>query len=160
MSGKAMIEIEGSHRRIAVDRLDKTLAEIMADAGSPLNTRCNQRGVCRGCHVVEKGGVPKDLLACQHHLADGDILRIAIPARSLLSHPPSVVSDFQTGVPVGDDPIFTEPGTLGIAVDIGTTTVAMILAELDSGNPHHNPKLLHQIERLRCGRKRRVHGKR
>ena len=133
MSGKARIEIEGNHRRIAVDRFDRTLAEILADAGSPLNTRCNQRGICRGCHVVERGGPPRDLLACQHHLADGDILRIAIPARSLLSHPPSVVSDFQTGVPVGDDPIFTGPGTLGIAVDIGTTTVAMILAELDSG---------------------------
>jgi uncharacterized 2Fe-2S/4Fe-4S cluster protein (DUF4445 family)/ferredoxin len=133
VSGSAQIEIEGDHRRITVERFDGTLAEILADSGYPLNTRCNQRGICRGCHVVATDGGPRDLLACQHHLADGDILRIAIPARSLLSHAPSVVSDFQTGVPVGNDPIFTGPGTLGIAVDIGTTTVAVILADLASG---------------------------
>jgi hypothetical protein len=83
--------------------------------------------------VILQGDPPQDLLACQHHVGAGDSIRIAIPGRSLLSHPPSVVSDFQTGVPVGSDPIFTEPGTLGVALDIGTTTVAMLLAELDSG---------------------------
>ncbi len=133
MSGKALIEIEGRPRKIEADRLERTLAEILADSGYPLNTRCNQRGMCRGCHVVAAGEIPRDLLACQHRLADGDVLRITIPARSLLSHAPSVVSDFQTGVSAGNDPIFTEPGTLGIAVDIGTTTVAAILAELASG---------------------------
>ena len=133
MSGHALIEIEGNPLLIALNRFEGTLAEVLADSGYPLNTRCNHRGICRGCHVVERDGRPGDLLACQHRLADGDILRIAIPARSLLSHPPSVVSDFYTGVPVGNDPIFTQSGTLGIAVDIGTTTVAMILAELDSG---------------------------
>ncbi len=135
MSDFAEIEIEsaGRVRCINADRLDRTLAEILAASGYPLNTRCSQRGLCRGCHVVLKGNPPHDLLACQHHLEDGQSLRIAIPGRSLLSHPPSVVSDFQTGVPVGSDPIFTESGTLGVAVDIGTTTVAMILAELASG---------------------------
>lgn len=133
MSGSAEIEIEsaGRVRLIRADRLGRTLAEILAASGYPLNTRCSQRGLCRGCHVILQGDPPRDLLACQHHLDEGDSLKIAIPGRSLLSHPPSVVSDFQTGVPVGSDPIF--PGTLGVAVDIGTTTVAMILAELASG---------------------------
>ena len=135
MNGFAEIEIEsaGGMRRIKADRLERTLAEILASSGYPLNTRCSQRGLCRGCHVVLKGDPPHDLLACQHHLEDGQSVKISIPGRSLLSHPPSVVSDFQTGVPVGSDPIFTEPGTLGVAVDIGTTTVAMLLAELASG---------------------------
>lgn len=133
MNNKALIEIEGRHRKLEVDRLGRTLAEILADSGYPLNTRCNQRGICRGCHVVAMDGIPRDLLACQHRLAGGDVLHITIPARSLLSHAPSVVSDFQTGVSIGNDPIFTEPGTLGVAVDIGTTTVAVILAELGSG---------------------------
>ena len=83
--------------------------------------------------MILKGEPPQDILACQHHLGAGESIRIAIPGRSLLSHPPSVVSDFQTGVPVGKDPIFTGAGTLGVALDIGTTTVAMLLAELASG---------------------------
>lgn len=131
----AKIEVESGGRlhRLEVDRLERTLAEILASAGFPLNTRCSQRGLCRGCHVVVKENPPRDLLACQHHPGAGDLIRIAIPGRSLLSHPPSVVSDFQTGVPVGSDPIFTGSGTLGVALDIGTTTVAVLLAELATG---------------------------
>ncbi|MCX6968963.1 MAG: hypothetical protein NTV93_02260 [Verrucomicrobia bacterium] len=49
-----------------------------------LLARCNQRGICRGCHVVERGGAPRDLLACQHHLADGDTLRIGEVGAALL----------------------------------------------------------------------------
>ena len=76
---------------------------------------------------------PRDLLACQCRLEPGDQLEITIPGRSLLSHPPSVVSSFQTGVPVGSDPMFGVAKPLGIAIDIGTTTVAAMLAELSSG---------------------------
>ncbi len=135
MKATAEIEVEsaGGHRRIHAGGLDRTLAEILAASGFPLNTRCSQRGLCRGCHVILKGEQPKDILACQHHITGGESIRLAIPGRSLLSHPPSVVSDFQTGVPAGKDPIFTGAGTLGVAVDIGTTTVAMLLANLTSG---------------------------
>ena len=135
MKDAAVIEIESAdrHRRIETADLDRTLAEILASSGFPLNTRCSQRGLCRGCHVISKGEPPQDLLACQHRLSAGEMLRLAVPGRSLLSHPPSVVSDFQTGVPVGSDPIFTGSGTLGVAVDIGTTTVAMLLSNLASG---------------------------
>ena len=123
------IEVESGGRlgHIKADRLERSLADILAASGYPLNTRCNQRGLCRGCHVILKSA--GDVLACQHHLTKGE--RIVIPGRSLLSHPPSVVSDFQTCVPVGSDPMFA--GALGVAVDIGTTTVALLLAELSSG---------------------------
>ncbi|MFA7344231.1 MAG: ASKHA domain-containing protein [Terrimicrobiaceae bacterium] len=135
MKSTAEIEVEsgGRTRRLKAGGLDRTLAEILSSAGFPLNTRCSQRGLCRGCHVILEGNPPRDLLACQHRLGAGESIRIAIPGRSLLSHPPSVVSDFQTGVPSGSDPIFTGSGTLGVALDIGTTTVAMLLAELASG---------------------------
>jgi len=125
----AEIEVEG--KRITSAHLERSLAEILSGAGYPLNTRCNQRGLCRGCHVITEAQPPEDLLACQRRLAPGETLRIRIPVRSRLSHLPSVVSDFRTGVPTGCDPIF--PGTLGVAVDIGTTTVAVLLAERSSG---------------------------
>jgi len=123
---------EGHTHRINVQSYDLTLAEILASAGIHLNTRCNQRGLCRGCHVTSSDA-PGDLLACNYRLNPGESLKINIPGRSLLSHPPSVVSDFQTGIPVGSDPIFKTKKPLGIAVDIGTTTVALLLSELSSG---------------------------
>jgi len=58
-------------------------------------------------------------------------LGVEIPARSLLAHPPAVVADFKTGVPCGNDPLFG--GGLGVAVDIGTTTAALLLVELPGG---------------------------
>ena len=120
-------------RRIHVRAGSSTLARFLAEAGLALNTRCNERGLCRGCTVLVGEQPPRNLLACQYKLTAGEHLNITIPSRSFLSHPPSVVSDFQTGIPVGSDPIFDSPDPLGIAVDIGTTTVAIMLVELSSG---------------------------
>lgn len=124
----AQVEISGQAGLISVTDLERSLAAILAAAGHPLNTRCTERGICKGCQVIVDG---QTLLACKMRLEPGELLRISIPERSLLSHPPSVVSDFQTGVPIGCDPLFV--GRLGIAVDLGTTTVAMLLADLASG---------------------------
>ena len=126
-----------------------SLADFLATAGHPLNTRCGRRGLCRGCAVtVEKGtffegenlcsvasGQPREILACLCRRDPAASLRLTIPPRSLLSHPPVVVSDFRTSVPAGCDPIFSRWNELpfGVAVDIGTTTVAILLAELGSG---------------------------
>jgi len=55
-----------------------------------------------------------------------------VPARSLLKHEPAIVSEFKINVPWACDPL--DPAArIGAAVDIGTTTVALILAELASG---------------------------
>ena len=125
------------------------LSDSLASAGHPLNTRCSHRGLCCGCAVVvEEGtffdgenicsvelGRPREILACLCRAVSDSGIRLAIPPRSLLSHPPVVVSDFRTGVPAGCDPIFSRWNELplGVAVDIGTTTVAILLAELGSG---------------------------
>lgn len=135
MATFATIDAISGRRKHRIEARDdsSTLAEILAGSGLPLNTRCDQRGLCRGCHVIATEEPPRDLLACQYRLKQGEHLEIEIPGRSLLSHPPAVVSEFQTGVPVGNDPIFDTAEPLGIAVDIGTTTVAILLAELSTG---------------------------
>ena len=118
---------------INVESFGSTLAEILAGAGISLNTRCNHRGLCKGCHVTRTGASTENLLACDYRLKAGEQLKINIPGRSLLAHVPAAVSDFKTGIPVGSDPIFKTTKPLGIALDIGTTTVALLLAELSSG---------------------------
>ena len=119
------------------------LSELLARKGLALNTRCNCRGLCAGCTVLLESGqlrnrsdgkpvaTPGSLLACQHEWAPGAAASIRIPARSLLAHRPSVADDFEIKVPTGDAPLF--PGELGFAVDIGTTTVVVLLAELATG---------------------------
>ena len=119
------------------------LSDLLARKGLALNTRCNRRGLCAGCAVALESGrvrragdgveidTPGDVLACRTEwIADADAA-IRIPARSLLAHRPAVEDDFQIKVPSGNAPLF--PGEFGLAVDIGTTTVVVLLAELATG---------------------------
>lgn len=131
MTATVRVEAGGRRGKIEIRSFSPTLADHLAAAGFPLNTRCSQRGLCKGCRIIDESGAGR--LACEMHLAPGDDLAITIPARSLLSHAPAVVSDFRTGVPTGSDPAFSTQKPFGLAVDIGTTTVAVLLAELSSG---------------------------
>ena len=57
---------------------------------------------------------------------------MTIPARSLLKHEPAIVAEFKINVPWASDPL--DPAArIGAAVDIGTTTVALLLTDLATG---------------------------
>jgi uncharacterized 2Fe-2S/4Fe-4S cluster protein (DUF4445 family) len=119
------------------------LADLLAQKGLALNTRCSQRGLCKGCTVLlergelrdsRNGGIfaaPVEVLSCLAEWIPGTEAVITIPSRSLLAHKPSVAEDFQIKVPTGEAPLF--PGEFGLAIDIGTTTVVVLLAELATG---------------------------
>ncbi len=131
------------------------LTEILRTESLPLNTRCGERGLCQGCMIelvqgrlantetgqtiaVEAGRPPRMLRACRHRLVEGGgATTIAIPARSLLAHQPQAITSFQVNVPFAHDPM---PGAatgaeprVGVAIDIGTTTVAIALIDLSTG---------------------------
>ena len=120
-----------------------SLSDLLAHHGLALNTRCCKRGLCKGCAVqLEQGqlrdshsgetvSAPGEILSCLVDWVPGEETSITIPSRSLLAHKPSVADDFEIRVPVGDDPLF--PGEYGLAIDIGTTTVVVLLAELATG---------------------------
>jgi len=55
-----------------------------------------------------------------------------VPARSLLRHEPAVVAEFRLNIPWAREPRFPE-ARHGVAVDIGTTTVALLLCDLATG---------------------------
>ncbi|MFA7237320.1 MAG: ASKHA domain-containing protein [Phycisphaeraceae bacterium] len=109
--------------------------------------------------IVQATEHPIKLRACEHRLPDESFavggLRLAVqsdaastanrkpqtanpvihlPARSLLAHSPQVVSNFKIRIPWGHQPLghshkdIAQP--LGCAVDIGTTTVALLLVDL------------------------------
>ena len=121
------------------------VSELLARRGFPLNTRCGGRGLCGGCEVeLRKGSlfrvadgarVAADATAlvksCQMRLG-GEPIELGLPARSLLRHEPAVVSEFRLNIPWARDPLV--PGArFGAAVDVGTTTVALLLCDLATG---------------------------
>jgi len=126
--------IDGATHELAPPKGDGTLAEFLARQGFPLNTRCGGRGLCNGCEVLLSNSV--SVKACDFPLARlaqaGAVDEITVPQRSLLRQQPSVVDDFRVNIPMARDPI--EPDArLGAAVDIGTTTVAVLLCDLENG---------------------------
>jgi len=121
------------------------LSELLARRDFALNMRCGGRGLCGGCEVGLRAGslrraaddarVDADATACvkscQMRL-DGESIELALPARSLLRHEPAVVAEFRINIPWARDPLV--PGArYGAAVDIGTTTVSLLLCDLATG---------------------------
>ncbi len=154
------VESPKGAQRLAVpaDLADKPLTELLRRHGLPLNTRCGQRGLCDGCRVdlvagqlqhIETGAAvtangDTNVQACAHRLADDAHAAIRIPDRSLTAYEPQVVSEFYVSVPYAHDPLWSRADAhppapaaggppLGAAIDVGTTTVALLLVNLDTG---------------------------
>jgi len=121
------------------------VSELLARRGCPLNTRCGGRGLCGGCEVELCAGslhriadgarvaanATARLKSCQMRLG-GEPIELVVPARSLLRHEPAVVAEFRLNIPWARDPLVPE-ARYGAAVDIGTTTVALLLCDLATG---------------------------
>ena len=134
----------GERRMLAVAGDGRSLADTLAAHGLPLNTRCGQRGLCRGCEVelregslvIEGGTVaaPATVKACRARVA-GDAA-IHLPSRSRIEHKPQVGETFEIAVPYAHQPLFPfVPGQrdTAFAVDVGTTTVVVLLVDLVTG---------------------------
>jgi uncharacterized 2Fe-2S/4Fe-4S cluster protein (DUF4445 family) len=146
MSRRISITVEPEHgeRKIfhAAPGADM-LSKVLAAHGLPLNTRCGQRGLCHGCEIILNQGslkvgtseinAPATLRACRARLHGP--LTIAIPARSRIEHKPQVGETFEIAIPCAHDPLFPATGTrdTAFAVDIGTTTVVVLIIDLTNG---------------------------
>lgn len=146
MNGAAPIRVElesGEGREVSLAEGD-SLASALARQGWPLNTRCGQRGLCRGCEVELRSGnamvdgrtvpAPATIPACRARFPGAAV--VVIPARSRVEHRPQIGETFAIGVPCAHQPLF--PGVPGqrdtaFAVDIGTTTVVVLLVDLGTG---------------------------
>ena len=110
----------------------------------PLNMQCGGQGACRGCTVKLLSGrfqvgenevlvsEPVEARACKAVVLSDDA-QIEVPARSLLSIGECASADFYATRKNLFQPLENVDGQFGIAVDIGTTTVAAILVDLSTG---------------------------
>lgn len=131
----------------SAEEVAQPLSGLLARHGVPLNTRCGGRGLCAGCevHLLDGRLLPRhhethrepdvggQVRACQWVATTGSTLELFAPARSLLRHQPAVVTGFRAGVPWARDPIRPD-AKHGAAVDIGTTTVVVVVCNLESGS--------------------------
>src|ERR1035437_9765400 len=139
MNDKPGIHVElesGERREIPFTRDARSLADVLAAHGLPLNTRCGQRGLCRGgggllregSLLTDSGSItaPATVQACRARLAGP--ATIQVPARSRIEHRPQGGETFEIAVPCAHQPLF--PPVAGgrdtaFAVDVGTTTVVV-----------------------------------
>jgi uncharacterized 2Fe-2S/4Fe-4S cluster protein (DUF4445 family) len=147
MSREVRLQIElesGERQEILLPQDGRSLADGLAAHGLPLNTRCAQRGLCRGCEIELSEGeliregqsvkAPATLPACRARLHGPAVIRI--PARSRIEHRPQVGETFEIAVPYAHQPLFPPvPGRrdMAFAVDVGTTTVVVLLVDLVTG---------------------------
>ncbi len=128
---------------IGPDKLGLRLTRILRGEGLPLNTRCGEKDMCAGCTIelvrgslvhVETGEValPGEIRACQYMVGSDAEVVLRIPPRALLAYAPQVVADYRINVPYARDPL-ADSG-LGVAVDVGTTTVVVQLVDLLTGD--------------------------
>ena len=100
---KIVVELEDgeSHEFFVAPQLHgRSLADLLAEYGFALNTRCGQRGLCRGCEVHLREGkltigqsivsAPAAVRACQARIAERVTVRI--PRRSQIQHWPHFAS--------------------------------------------------------------------
>jgi uncharacterized 2Fe-2S/4Fe-4S cluster protein (DUF4445 family) len=143
----ASIQVEldsGERREIPLAHDHRSLAEVLAAHGLPLNTRCGQRGLCRGCEVQLREGslltnsgaviAPATVQACRAQLTGQAFIHI--PARSRIEHRPQVGETFEIAISYAHQPLFPPvPGgrDTAFAVDVGTTTVVVLLVDLVTG---------------------------
>jgi uncharacterized 2Fe-2S/4Fe-4S cluster protein (DUF4445 family) len=114
--------------RLTIFRSSKTMPEILAERGFPLDLRCGGKGTCGRCLIEllegrwESNGkellIPGQAKACQVRLLS-DTGEIAIPETSLQHRNGKMSSDWAFGnLPDCADPV--------IAIDLGTTTIAAV----------------------------------
>lgn len=149
MGGQLEIDCPRGQRHIQIASTTAQpprLSDLLAREGLPLNTRCGGRGLCDGCVIelrqgrlrhavtgqtVEAGLDATPVRGCEHVLHPDDAASIHIPSRTLLSYKPQIVSEFKLNVPHAHDPLC--PVGFGAAIDVGTTTVAVMLTDLTDG---------------------------
>lgn len=130
---------------LGAESANRSLAQILRSANLPLNTRCGERDLCAGCMVevlqgslahVDGGsleiedGEPMELQGCRYQ-PRGELLVIRVPQRSRLAYAPQVLDSYRVNVPIAKDPVATDG--VGVAIDIGTTTVAVQALDLATG---------------------------
>jgi uncharacterized 2Fe-2S/4Fe-4S cluster protein (DUF4445 family)/ferredoxin len=126
---------DGTCRAVPAPHADSgTLATWLENNGIALNTRCGQRGWCHGCKIEwqHATGSQQTVRSCQlmPDAVPPDVALLRVPLRSQRGESLHGLRSFEVRTPLTQP--WRRPG-LGLALDIGTTTLAGALWDLQSG---------------------------
>ncbi len=131
--------IIGDQIRQTKTEIGALLGDAIAELELPLEQPCAGRGTCGKCKVLNEGGMlPPDDIE-REHLTDGELAvgnrlacrtRIAADARVVLA---PVVVYSNKSFRVSNRYKRQRDAPLGLAIDLGSTTVAAFLTMLDNG---------------------------
>lgn len=137
-SGKGRIWINGRAMEIEGD---ESLASVAARNGVGIEQPCGGRGVCGKCGVLllDRGTMGEPVLACKTKALDG--MRLSVPkGRCPNGRALEIGGGAFAPSPDGVSPPYVNEGgtprgkgAYGVALDIGTTTLAASLVDLRSG---------------------------
>ena len=122
------------HERKITGTKGRSLMEALVDHSIFLRSDCGGKGSCGKCQVetIGENGDRTSVTSCNYEVTED--LNIEIPETSLLS------SHVITKAPVVFPDSFkarrtdsTQPSCYGIATDLGTTTIAIYLCDINSG---------------------------
>ncbi len=122
----------------------RRLTEILAELGVQLDTRCAEIGKCGGCsidllegelvniHNGEIATAKQRVYACLFTLSASKSATISVPEKSVIAKKSSVISEFKIISDRTQNFTDKEPGEkkYSIAIDVGTTTVAVMLVDM------------------------------
>ena len=129
------ITFKPDDRQITIHK-GATLFEAAGQAGIILNTACGGKGTCEKCEaILEPGG--EKVLACQFRIEKD--LTVTIPVSSRFFEQKILAEGIETEAGIQPDiyekylEIQPKEQILGVAVDIGTTTVVARLINMQDG---------------------------
>ena len=129
------ITFKPDDRQITIHK-GATLFEAAGQAGIIMNTACGGRGICGKCEaILEPGG--EKVLACQYRIERD--LTVMIPVSSRFFEQKILAEGIETEAGIQPDiyekylEIQPKEQILGVAVDIGTTTVVARLINMQDG---------------------------
>jgi uncharacterized 2Fe-2S/4Fe-4S cluster protein (DUF4445 family) len=129
------ITFEPDNKQILIHE-GATVAEAAGRAGIILNTVCGGKGVCRKCTVVLEPG-KEEVLACQYRIVSD--LTVVVPRSSVFLEQIILTEGTADTAEIEPDTfksyleIAPNGPILGVAVDIGTTTVVAKLFSMADG---------------------------
>ncbi len=142
-----MLEIYFNNKSLKTDaKKGQLLSKLISDAGIMLDLRCGGSGICGRCKVtllsgtfsikdkvVEvRKGEPVETFSCRTTI-ESDNAKIVVPVTSVIHSDGQIAVDFDLlHLPEPDEKAVECKRQYGLAIDIGTTTVAAAL--LDHSN--------------------------
>lgn len=111
----------------------ETLLEAAARAAIPLRNDCGGMGSCEQCRLIriDPGGGEQEILACREPADRDQVLRV--PESSLQHAPLRILTDGACARRESSSGEIPAEGEFGLALDIGTTTLALELVDLRNG---------------------------